>query len=514
MGEGAPAGRFDPVARGRRLIDGTYLRADGIIDRGQRQAFRFLWFFLPETSIAKDARFQQVLASRFFSDAGQQAVMYGALIAVVRGGGSAFEAALVGVAALVPPALLGLYGGAVADALPKRVALAAIYNLQAALCVIVPLFFGTGLPEVLFLVFAVNALGQVSGPTESSVLPLIASDAQLATAASLVSLMSSVGTAAGTAVLAPVLVRAFGVAPVLYGSAVLLALAASRVFDLATHGEPRARTDWRRPSINARATIEWLFRRPAVGTMIFVAALAGTASVVVQTLAPRYVQSVLHVDPADSVYVFAPTAVGLALAVLAAPAIIRRSGERTAALGGFLMTTAVLVLLGLVDDGLAGALDPVNVLRITSLFGVRLSPLLRTAGLLAIPLGFGLSLTTLAVQTYLNRRVPIAYQGRAFALQSVLKNGAAIVPLLTLGGAASVFGVQPVLIASPFVLLAIAVTLVQVSFRLSGRAPARRLEVLSSYWEESYEPLGGDDAPSAVADGEAEGADDAEHQRA
>jgi len=33
-----------------------------------------LWFFLPETSIAKDARFQQLLASRFFSDAGQQAL--------------------------------------------------------------------------------------------------------------------------------------------------------------------------------------------------------------------------------------------------------------------------------------------------------------------------------------------------------------------------------------------------------------------------------------------------------
>ncbi len=79
-----------PLGAGRQILDDAYLRADRAIDRGQFHAFRVLWFFLPETSIAKDARFQQLLASRFFSDAGQQALLYGALIAVVRG-----QAALV-----------------------------------------------------------------------------------------------------------------------------------------------------------------------------------------------------------------------------------------------------------------------------------------------------------------------------------------------------------------------------------------------------------------------------------
>ena len=39
---------------------------------------------------------------------------------------------------------------------------------------------------------------------------------------------------------------------------------------------------------------------------------------------------------------------------------------------------------------------------------------------LAMPLGFGVSLTATAVQTYINRRVPLRLQGRAFALQSTL----------------------------------------------------------------------------------------------
>jgi MFS family permease len=465
------------------MFDDAYARADGMLDRGQHHAFRLLWFFLPETSVAKKPRFQQIMASRFLSDAGQQLLAYGALIAVVRSGGSAFEAALVGAAALLPPALFGLAGGAVADALPKRVALAAIYNLQALLCFLVAGFAGTELASILFLVFAVNVLGQVSGPTESSVLPHVASDEELATAASLVSLASNVGTAFGTALLAPVLVRAFGTDVVFYVAGVLLFLAASRVFDLTTH-DHQPTGNWRRPNANVRVAISWLISERAVATMILVGVVAGTANIVLQTLAPRYVSSALSVDPADAVYVFAPSAVGLLVALAATPRLIRRFRERIVALAGFVITTSTLCLLGFVPE-IAGTLDVINPMRLAGLFGIQLSERLRTAGMLAMFVGFGLSMTTVAVQTYINRRVPLQLQGRAFALQSTLKNGAAIIPLLTLGAAASYFSVEAVLIVSPLVLLGLAAALVRISYALGGQAPASRLDVLSSFWQET-----------------------------
>ncbi|HWO72271.1 MAG TPA: MFS transporter, partial [Dehalococcoidia bacterium] len=268
------------VGQGMRLFGDAYRRADALLDHGQVRAFRFLWFFLPETSIAKQVRFQAVFASRFFSDAGQQALAYGALIAVVRGGGSAFDAALLGVAAVLPPALLGLYGGAVADALPKRIALAGVYNLQALICFAAPSLLGTDLLAMMALLFAVNTLGQISGPSESSVVPLVATDSQLASAAALLSLASTLGTAFGTALLAPVLVRAFGVETVIYLAGGLLLLAASRVFDLHHYeSEPDGRL---RPRVFVRkvsvlATVRWLAAQPAVATMVFVAVLAGTA---------------------------------------------------------------------------------------------------------------------------------------------------------------------------------------------------------------------------------------------
>lgn len=492
--------RAKPIAAGREAVDGAYARADEILDRGQQQVFRLLWFFLPETSIARKGRFQQILASRFLSDAGQQALAYGALIAVVRAGGSAFEAALVGAAALIPPALLGLYGGAVADALPKRVALAAIYNLQALICFLLPAFLGTDLIPILVLVFAVNTLGQVSGPTESAVLPLVASEEELATAASLVSLASALGTAFGAALLAPILVRAFAEEVVFYVAGVLLLLAATRVFDLTTR-QRRRPMDWRRPNIGVRGMIRWLIHERAVATMMVVAVLAGTANIVLQTLAPRYVASVLDVDPSYAVYVFAPSAVGLIGALAIAPALIRRFRERPVALVGFAFTSGTLVCLGFVSQ-LSAIIDPVNPLQLLTLAGIELSPELRTAGFLAVFVGFGLSLTTISVQTYLNRRVPLSFQGRAFALQSVMRNGTAIVPLLTLGAAASIFGVEAVLIVSPLLLLFIAVALVRVSVALGGQAPSSRLDVLSTYWEESDAAVGSpDDEPGDPRDG-------------
>jgi hypothetical protein len=217
--------------------------------------------------------------------------------------------------------------------------------------------------------------------------------------------------------------------------------------------------------------------------MVIVGVLAGTASVVMQILAPRYVQSVLDVDAADAVYVFGPSVIGLLLALAAAPAVVRRWGERTAALLGFCVTTTALFLLGLVDP-VANVVDPVNPAHLANLLGAGLGEALRTAALLALPLGFGVSLTTTSVQIYVNRRVPLSYQGRAFALQSTLKNGAAIVPLLTLGAAAGAFGVEKVLLASPLLLLVVAVAIIQLSVHLSGPTGPSHLEVLQSFWEE------------------------------
>ena len=145
--------------------------------------------------------------------------------------------------------------------------------------------------------------------------------------------------------------------------------------------------------------------------------------------------------------------------------------------------TVGLFSLGLVGD-VATVVDPVNPIRLVGLLGIDLGEKLRTASLLSLPLAFGVSLAATSVQTYINRRVPLRYQGRTFAVQSSLRSGAAIVPLLTLGAAASLFGSEKVLLASPFLLLLVGYALVQTSFRFAKRAPPGYLEAAESFWEE------------------------------
>ena len=247
--------------------------------------------------------------------------------------------------------------------------------------------------------------------------------------------------------------------------------------------------------------------------MIFVAVLAGTASIVVQTLGPRYVQSVLDVDPANAVYVFAPSAIGLLVALAITPRLVKRLGERPVALAGFVVISVVLFGLGFVGAA-ADWIEPINVVRVTELFGIEISREMRTAGFLAIWLGFGLALTQISVQTYINRRVPLTFQGRTFALQSMLKNGVAIGPLLTLGAIATVVGVQAVLVVAPFALLFGAIALVQLSYRFRGDVAPGRLDVLSSYWEESDAEISDPDGYIAAPPAGPEGSADGEHHPA
>ena len=211
--------------------------------------------------------------------------------------------------------------------------------------------------------------------------------------------------------------------------------------------------------------------------------LSGTVNVVLITLAPRYVEAVLGTDATNTAYVFAPTVIGVVVALLTAPLIIRRRGERAAAIVALFFASASLFLLGLIDQ-VGAVVDAWNPMHIAALFGIDLNERTRTAGLLAIPLAFGVSLTATAVQTYINRRVPIHLQGRTFAIQSALRNGAAVIPLLTMGIAAGVLGADVVLLLSPVLLLAVGYSLVFASFRISGLRPPGQLNVLESFWEE------------------------------
>ena len=440
-------------------------RIDEAIDRGQARAFRVLWFWMPAESVARNPQFQALLASRFLADMAQQALLFGALIAIARAGGGAFEAGLLGCAFLLPGVALGMYGGAVADAIPKRVALAGAYFGMGALTLAIPLALGADFGSLLLVLFAVRVLFQVSQPSEASTVPLVADSDELAGATSMLGLVSSAGELIGKALLAPVIVRAFGVNPVTIMAGLLFILSATRVFDLRPPPRPGAAGAEPVPPPSTREALGWLFAERDVLLMLVLAALASTINVVLGILGPQYVHDVLNVDPANALYVFAPAPIGLLLALAITPFIIGRVGERPVAVTGFVLVACSMTALGLV----APLTDALGALLVVGIPGV--GQRVEMAALLSIFLGFGVTLAAVATQTYVSRTVPLRIQGRAFALLGVLKDGLAIFPLLVLGAIASRVGVDAVVTVAPVFLLAIAFGLDRLVSRLRAPSP-------------------------------------------
>jgi len=421
-------------------------RLDAAVGRGQARVLRVLWFWVPSGSVALNIEFQQLLVSRFFTDIALQALLYGALIAVARSGGGAVDAALLGIAYLLPGVVLGMFGGVVADQLPKRVALAGAYVTMGAISILLPTVIGTSFRSLLLVLFAVRVLHQVSQPSEASAVPLVATQEELASATSFLSFASSAGEVVGKSMLAPILVRAYGVDPVTALAGVFLLFSATRVVNL-TPSRHHTHTTSARSTLGTTDVVRWLLAERTMLWMLLLGALGSTTSVVLGVLGPQYTRDVLDVDPANALYVFAPAALGLVAALAAAPPMIQWMGERRTAMIGFVVVAVAMVALGAVDwlSAHVGWLGVVNIPHVPSE--------VETAAKISIFLGFGITLAAISVQTYIARRVPLELQGRTFALLGVFKDGLAITALLGLGTAAEALGVRAMMILAPAFLL-------------------------------------------------------------
>lgn len=445
-------------------------RLDRAVSTGQNRLFRVLWFAVPPQSVARNLDFQALLASRFLSDLALQSLFFAALIASARGGGGAMHAAVISIAFLLPGVVLGPFGGAVADAVPKRVALVGAYLAMGVLALVIPLTNGTGFIDMLVVIFLVRMLHQVSQPAEASAAPLVANREELASANSFLSLASSAGEVAGKALLAPLVVRFWGLTPVTTMAGLLFIFSAFRVVKFrpphASEAPGALRTPFR--LFGFKEALRWLLHEPRAFWMLLLAAMASTIGVVLGTLGPLYVKDVLHVDPANAFYVFAPASVGVVVGLLIAPLAIRVMGERAVAVVGFTAVSVSLSMIGQVNRSL-------DLFRWVLVIDVpRVPPPVEMAGAISVFVGLGMTLAAAATQTYIGKYVPVAIHGRVFALLGTLKDGLAVPQLIVLGAVASSLGVGTVLTVAPLLLLVLAYAMVEASAlwrRPSGSVP-------------------------------------------
>lgn len=463
-------------------------RLDPITGAPERAVFGILGYFLPDTAVVRRPKFQHLLAAKFFADAGRDSVRYASLVGVIYLGGGAFASSLIGIAALIPGVIFALYGGAISDSIPKRLALAFVYLVDAALCLSVALFFEDTIAVYFMLVFLVTSLTQIASPAEQTLVPLVNSEAQLATANSVMGMVSSIGTAVGTAFIAPILLKVSGgTNAVFIACAVLLLLAMTRILQADSPNDVAA-GKLVRPNNDFGAVYRWLFSHRSIATMVGVSAVGGMGYTIVSTLAPTFVADVLETDPANTVFVMGVAGAGMTVSLFAVPPMIKRVGERVTAGIGFLLLSVGLVLLGMINREWLNFLLPINPVHwIVSLFNLEVNEKIQMAMFISFPIGFGMGLTDNSVKTYLNRRVPVAYQGRTFAIRNLSESALTILPLLALSAVAAWTGVSFILFLMPAIFYVVILILLHLSTRFGSELPPEDSGVFKTYWEASDE---------------------------
>ena len=171
---------------------------------------------------------------------------------------------------------------------------------------------------------------------------------------------------------------------------------------------------------------------------------------------PAFAEDVLGIDPEDIVFVAAPAAIGAGVGILLAPPLCRLGAFRIASL------SFVLSLLGILAIGFVAELRDLLESHLDIGIGfvereVGVSSVITVTMMLAIPIGLVLSVNSVASRVVLNQEMPQRSQARAFAIQSVVADLAALIPVLAIGLIADAIGAGTALFLATGVAIALSV---------------------------------------------------------
>jgi MFS family permease len=444
--------------------------------------------------VLKDRDVAILATSRAAGKLALATVSYGSMVFLAEEGASQLAISIVASATYVAPLFFGLQGGTLADSLSKRIALIGGFIAQAATVFLIPIIFGTGVWELVIIMFLSSALMQIVTPSLKSAVALVATPAQLATTSALVGVVGSIASAMGSAFLAPILVKWGGINLVLGVSGVIYLIGAIRAYRLPEKeqmgpaSEAFKSVEWKPKALSMRATARWILNQRAVATIILMGAIVVALFEASSTLLPVYVRDVLGADPANAIYIFAPAGIGFLIGTFAAPQLMHKYGERRLVLIALIASSTSMVLLGLIDqvDSFFAIFSP---LRLLELFGIELSDAILAAGVISIFGNFGSCAAAAAVQTYINKFVPLVQQGATFGLEEVQENALTLATVITLGAISNATGPKAVFIFAPPVVILLVIWLIRYSYRLEKQAEPTRREAFGMLRDTSADEM-------------------------
>lgn len=399
-------------------------------------------------SLMTDDRFRAFWIARVLSSAAHGALVYAFLLLVADQTDRAAYNSLYVVCALIPSVVFGLPAGIATDQFPRRGMLVAI-NLLRFLFVAVLVVAAPSLPGVFAATIAIWMLQQFYSPTESAALSGLVPRGRLTEAQSLFNFAATIAQVIGLVTLAPLLLKAFGPPALFAVCAAFFFAAAGMCLILPPLDEHLAGP--RQPQRSLLRTLReglYAIRANSIVTRALAAdVLVGIGMSSLVVIVPLYLRRVLDTPAENTVFVFAPAALGLVIGLRLAPSLGRAIGEQRLALAAMLGFALCVGLLGfvpsirtLVNDGLGLPLDRVaDMLRIPA-------PVLLTM-LVSIPAGFCSAVVGVTARSLLLANTVPARRGQTVATVTLLTGVGALVPTLLAGVAADAFGVEPIAVA-------------------------------------------------------------------
>ena len=99
-------------------------------------------------SVMRDSGIRALLVSRFATMLGIATLSYGLMVYMATAGASQATVSLIGGMRFFAALLFGIAGGVITESMSKRGAMVSAYALQAAICFILPVLWGTSLPAL------------------------------------------------------------------------------------------------------------------------------------------------------------------------------------------------------------------------------------------------------------------------------------------------------------------------------------------------------------------------------
>ena len=423
----------------------------------------------PPPALLQQLPFRRLSTSRFFSRIAQNSLNLALVLLVLDATGRAFYTSLLVLALVVPMMVAGIVAGVAADAIPRRLIVALGNLARAAVCVGFIVYPGeTGALYVVAVLLAVAA--PFVAAADGSILPSVVTRGELARANAIGQAVGGAAQIVGFAVLTPVVLRVFERADVLFGIvAALFVIAAVEAVRIGPVARTREERDVFLPPEPVAdpavvgAVPEAIPPQPATGgswwqagwramrrdPAVFKAAIELTLItmmlIILGGLIPTYIRDVLELPFEIGALVLTPAAIGVIVGLRVAGPLAHHLPHGLLSSVGFAAFTGLLLALAFVNEEASflagyGAFAWLDDVHLGDFDGGAL-----LAMVIVLPLGFAYANVSVAAQTVLNDRVPLALQGRVVATQGAMAALAASLPVLGAGALGDWLGVQPVM---------------------------------------------------------------------